>query len=320
MRLRACGLGLAVGFYALTTALAAAAPRLISVATHMPRGVTPAGVVIEPDGTAYVQGESLSREELVPEVYVYSPSGRLLRKLAIPPGTAVEAFGNGQLYLGAITAEHLYGANPQSGAAVSQVGAQGEGFPGTLGFPRGLAVGPTGTIYETGGEISVPEPGDPESVTSIHPIETFTAGGDYSGYIQPQPPAMGDLGVFSANSAGEVLAGWASSQGIGEEGVISPQGTVLTEFSVFPPDPEVKGGSFSADGSSIYAGVVVHQGSRGSTFVAKLSLSGHVLERIGNIPIHDAANFWEYDSAAVDAHGDGWAVRSVPGKLYRFHA
>jgi hypothetical protein len=52
----------------------------------------------------------------------------------------------------------------------------------------------------------------------------------------------------------------------------------------------------------------------------RLSLSGKVLEKFGSIPIHNAANFWEYDTAAVAANGDGWTTRAVPGKLYRFHA
>jgi hypothetical protein len=39
----------------------------------------------------------------------------------------------------------------------------------------------------------------------------------------------------------------------------------------------------------------------------------------GSIPIHNVANFWEYNAAEVAANGDGWALRSVPGKLYRFH-
>ena len=223
-----------MGFYALTTALAAAAPRLISVATHMPRSMTPAGVVDGPDGTAYVQGESLAGR-LVPEVYVYHPSGRLLRKLAIPPGAAVEAFGNGQLYLGAIAGTPVR-SQPASGAAVSQVDL-GEGFPGTLGFPRRLAVGPTGTIYETGGGDDVPEPGDQESVTSIHPIETFTAAQRLTATSSATARDR-RYSMFSANFSRKVLTARRAA-GVGEEGVDLPrQGTVLTEFSVFPPDPE----------------------------------------------------------------------------------
>ncbi len=176
-----------------------------------------------------------------------------------------------------------------------------------------------GRSTRTGGEITVPEAANPETETSIHPIETFTSSGAYSGYIEPQFAAASDAGVLAANSSGDVLASWATAQGNGVEGVISPQGSVLTQFSVFTPKPEVHGGSFSSDGKSIYAGVVVHHGTKGSTFVARLSLSGKILERFGSIPIHNAANFWEYDSAEVAANGDGWAVRSVPGKLYRFH-
>jgi hypothetical protein len=183
--------------YALVTVPAAAAPHLSPVTTRMPSGVTPASVEIEPDGTAYVQGESLSKEVLLPEVYVYSAAGALVRRFSIPAGTGLEAFGNGELHVGGELTEHLYGVNPQSG---------------------------------------------------------------------------------------------------------------------------VKGGSFSADGSSIYAGVVVHRGAKGSTFVARLSLSGKILEQLGSIPTHNTANFWEYDGVQVAANGDGWAIRSVPGKLYRFHA
>jgi hypothetical protein len=54
--------------------------------------------------------------------------------------------------------------------------------------------------------------------------------------------------------------------------------------------------------------------------VARLSLSGKILERFGSIPIHSVANFWEYDGAYVAPNGDGWAIRGVPGRLYRFHA
>ena len=65
---------------------------------------------------------------------------------------------------------------------------------------------------------------------------------------------------------------------------------------------------------------IIHQGIEGRAFVAKLSLQRPRAGTNGNVPdAHDAANL-EYDWAAVDAHGDGWAVRSVPGKLYRFHA
>jgi hypothetical protein len=88
-----------MGAYACCATVAAAAHPMIPVTTHMGRGITPTNLVIEPDGTAYVQGESLSKEVLVPEVYAYSPAGALLRKLAIPAGTALEAYGNGQLYV-----------------------------------------------------------------------------------------------------------------------------------------------------------------------------------------------------------------------------
>jgi hypothetical protein len=253
----------------------------------------------------------------VPEVFVYSPAGTLQRRFAIPGGTALKAYGNGQLYVGGEMTEHLYGVSPQNGTILSEVGAQNEGFPGHLGFPGGVAVGPAGTIYESGGEISIPEPGDPETETSIEPIETFTPGGAYSGYI---PPPIADTGVLAVSSSGDILGSWATPQGIGVDGVLSSQGAVLTQFSVFPPNPEIKGGSFSAGGSSIYAGVVVKHHFTGSTFVARLSLSGKVPEKFGSIPIHDVANFWEYDTAVVAANGDGWATRAVPGKLYRFHA
>jgi hypothetical protein len=309
----------ALGVFALLAVPAAAAPHLSPVTTHMPSGVTPASVEIEPDGTAYVQGESLSKEVLLPEVYVYSAARTLLRKFAIPAGTGLAAFGNGELYVGGEVTEHLYGVNPQSGAIASEVGTQNEGFPGKIGDPRGVAIAPGGTIYETGGEVTVPEPSDPDSVMSIHPIETFSPSGAYRGYIEPHV-YEGDAGVLAANSAGDVLASWGTNKGIGVEGVLSPQGTPLTQLSVFPPHAEVKGGSFSADGSSIYAGVVVHRGAKGSTFVARLSFSGKILEQFGSIPTHNAANFWEYDGVQVAANGDGWAIRSVPGKLYRFHA
>jgi hypothetical protein len=316
MRMRLWGVGLAMGAYACCATVAAAAHPMIPVTTHMGRGITPTNLVIEPDGTAYVQGESLSKEVVVPEVYAYSPAGALLRKLAIPAGTALEAYGNGQLYVGGEMSEHIYGVSPQSGAKVSEVGAQDEGFPGNLGIARGLGVGPGGTIYESGGELTVPEPSDPDSVMSIYPIETFTSSGAYSGYIEPKT----ETGLLAVSPGGDIFGSWTSSNGTGMQGVLSPQGAVLTQFSVFTPHPEVHGGTFSADGSSIYAGVVLHHGAGGSTFVARLSLSGKVLEKFGSIPIHDAANFWEYDTAAVAANGDGWTTRAVPGKLYRFHA
>jgi hypothetical protein len=97
---RFSALALALGVFALVTVPAAAAPRLSPVTTHMPSGVTPAYVEIEPDGTAYVQGESLKKEILLPDVYVYSPGGGLLRKFTIPAETGLEAFGNGKLYVG----------------------------------------------------------------------------------------------------------------------------------------------------------------------------------------------------------------------------
>jgi hypothetical protein len=316
---RLWGLGLALGVYALTSVPALAAPHVIAVDTHMPHGMTAADIAIEPDGTAYVQGESLSKEVLYPDVYVYSPAGRLLRKLTIPAETELEAYGNGQLYVGRELAENIYGISPANGAMLSAVGAQNEGFPGNLGFPHGVAVSPGGTIYVSGGEIGIPERGDPESVESIHPIETFTPSGAYSGYIEPQLQDPGAVGVLSANAAGDVLGNWATAQGIGAEGVLSPQGAALTQFTVFTPKPEVKGGSFSADGNSIYAGVVLTHGAKGSTFIAKLSLSGKILEKFGSLPTHNAANFWEYTAVDVAANGDGWAVRSVPGTLYRFH-
>ncbi len=313
------GLALALGVYALTAAVAVAAPRVVSVNTHMPHGMTAAYIAVEPDGTVYVQGESLSKELLYPDVFVYSAAGTLLRKLTIPAETQLEAYGNGQLYVGREMAEHLYGVSPASGATVSEVGAQNEGFPGNIGFPHGVAVGAGGTIYESGGEIGIPEASDPESIESIHPIETFAASGAYSGYIQPTFPHTGDVGVLAANSAGDILGSWATPEGIGAEGVISPQGAALTQFTVFTPKPEVKGGSFSADGKSIYAGVVLTHGGRGTTFIAKLSLSGKILEKLGSLPVHNAANFWEYTGVEVAANGDGWAVRGVPGTLYRFH-
>jgi hypothetical protein len=136
----------ALGVFALLAVPAAAAPHLSPVTTHMPSGVTPASVEIEPDGTAYVQGESLSKEVLLPEVYVYSAARTLLRKFAIPAGTGLAAFGNGELYVGGEVTEHLYGVNPQSGAIASEVGTQNEGFPGKIGDPRGVAIAPGGTI------------------------------------------------------------------------------------------------------------------------------------------------------------------------------
>ena len=313
------GWALALATYGCTAAAAGAAAPVIPVTTHMPRGVTPRFVEIEPDGTAYVQGESISKELLLPEVYVYSAAGRLLRRFAIPAETALVAFGNGQLYVGREMAEHLYGVNPQSGAIVSEVGTQSEGFPGNIGFPHAVAVAPGGTIYESGGEVNVPEPGNPESGMLINPIETFSPSGSYTGYIEPQVHE-GTANVLAANSAGDVLANWSTNQGIGVEGLLSPQGTPLTQFIVFPPHPEVQGGSLSADGKSIYAGVVIDHGAKGSTFVARVSLSGKILDKFGSIPIHNAASFWEYDSVQVAGNGDGWAIRTVPGKLYRFRA
>jgi len=318
--MRLWGIGLALGAYALATVPALAAPHVATVATHMPRGMTAADIAIEPDGTAYVQGESLSKEALYPDVYVYSSAGKLLRKLAIPPETQLEAYGNGQLYVGREMAENIYGISPVTGATLSAVGAHNEYFPGTLGFPHGVAVSPAGTIYVSGGEIGIPERSDPDSIETIQdPIETFSPSGAYSGYIQPQLREPGAVGVLSANAAGDVLANWATPQGIGAEGVLSPQGAALTQFTVFTPKPEVKGGSFSADGNSVYAGVVVKHGAAGTTFIAKLSLSGKILEKFGSLPTHNVANFWEYTAVDVAANGDGWAVRAVPGTLYRFH-
>lgn len=319
MKTRLGGIGVALCVYALTSVPALGAAHVTAVDTHMPRGMTAADIAIEPDGTVYVQGESLSKEVLFPEVFVYSPAGRLLRKLTIPPETELEAYGNGQLYVGREMAENIYGVSPANGATLSAVGAQQEGFPGNLGFPHGVAVSPGGTIYVSGGEIGIPERSDPDSIETIHPIETFTPSGAYSGYIEPQLHEPGAVGVLSANSAGDVLANWATPEGIGAEGVLSPQGAALTQFTVFTPKPEVKGGSFSADGNSIYAGVVVKHGAKGTTFIAKLSLSGQILEKLGSLPTHNAANFWEYTAVDVAANGDGWAVRAVPGTLYRFH-
>src|ERR1039457_5021392 len=98
MKIGLRGLGLMVVVCALASGSAAAAPRLIAVKTNMPRGVRPTFMAVGSDGTAYVQGDNPRKLELVPEVFVYSPTGRLLRRFAIPRGTEVGAFGNGQLY------------------------------------------------------------------------------------------------------------------------------------------------------------------------------------------------------------------------------
>jgi hypothetical protein len=258
----------------------------------MPSGVRPTFMAVGPDGTAYVQGDNPRKRELVPEVFVYSPTGKLLRRFAIPKETEVGAFGNGQLYIYTPMAGRVFGLNPLNGAQVSDVGGglQMEGYPAKLGFPVALAVGPGGTIYESGGETSIPEPGNPNSTIPINPIETFDRTGAYVGYVEPQFPTIGAVTVTSVNASGDMLGIWATLQGTGIEGVVSAQGAALDQFVNFPPRPEVVGAAFAPDGQSIYAGVVVLHGSGGTDFVAKLTFGGKVLEKFGIVPIHDFAN------------------------------
>jgi len=321
VKLRLCGFGLIVILCASASVSAAAAPRLLAVKTKMPSGVRPTFMAVGPDGTAYVQGDNPRRREVVPAVFVYSPTGRLLRRFAIPTETVVGAFGNGQLYIYTPMAERVFGVNPLNGAKVSDVGGglPMEGYPVKLGFPVALAVGPGGTIYESGGETSILEPGNPNSTIPINPVETFDRNGVYTGYVLAQFPTIGEVTVTSVNASGDMLGIWATLQGTGIEGVVSPQGAALDQFSLFSPHPEVVGAMFAPDGTSIYAGVVVQRGSRGTDFVAKLSLGGKILEKFGTVPIHDSANPWPYEPVAVAPNGDGWAIRNGSNDLYRFH-
>jgi hypothetical protein len=321
MKLGLRGLGLMVVIYALASGTVVAAPRLVAVKTNMPSGVRPVFMAVGWDGTAYVQGDNPRKLELVPEVFVYSPTGKLLRRFAIPKGTEVGAFGNGELYIYTPIAESVFGVNPLSGAKVSDVGGglREEGFPAKLGFPVALAVAPGGTIYESGGETSVPEPGNPDSTVPISTIERFDSTGSYIGYVQAQFPTAGGVTATSVNASGDMLGIWATQQGLGIEGVVSPQGAALDQFADFPPHPEVMGATFAPDGQSIYAGVVMQRSSGGTDFVAKLSLGGKILQKFGIVPIHGAASPWPYEPVGVSPNGDGWVIRNGAKTLFRFH-
>lgn len=313
-------LALALAVCASAATSASAAPRLVRVKNHLPRGVQPAAVVVAPEGTAYVQGGNLKRHELVPYVLVFSPSGKLTGKVPIPVGLEIRAFGNGQLYAFTPTAEHVCGLNPKTGARVSEVGALPmESFPGNLGFPTGVAVGPGGTIYESGGELSVAEPGNLESRSNVLAIHMFNSAGSYVGSIQPQFATTGGVTVIAVNASGDVLGYWVDEKGVGTEGVLSPQGAELEHFIDLPPRPEVQGGSFGANSNSIYAGVVQSHGVKGKVFVAQVSLTGRILQRFGIAKAHDVSNPWEYGSVQVAPNGEGWALRVGTGGLYRFH-
>ena len=268
-----------------------------------------------------MQGGNLKRRELVPYVLVFTPAGKLTGKVPIPAGLEIRAFGNGQLYAFTPMAEHIYGLNPQTGARMSEIGGRPmESFPGNLGFPSGVAVGPGGTIYESGGELSVPEAGNPESSMTVDAIHMFNAAGSYIGSIQPQFATTGGVTVIAVNANGDVLGYWANEKGIGTEGMLSPQGAELEHFIDFPPRPEVQGGSFGANSSSIYAGVVQLARPEGQVYLAQVSLSGKILQKFGTAKAHNVVNPWEYGSVEVAPNGDGWALRVGTGALYRFHA
>lgn len=100
---------------------------------------------------------------------------------------------------------------------------------------------------------------------------------------------------------------------------MSPQGAALDPFVDFPPHPEVVGATFSPDGQSIYAGVVIQRGSGGIDFVAKVSLASKILQKFGTLPIHDSANPWPHDPVRVSPNGDGWVIRNGAKALFRFH-
>ena len=76
---------------------------------------------------------------------------------------------------------------------------------------------------------------------------------------------------------------------------------------------------FSPDGTSIYTGVLDEHGTSASTFIARLSLSGQVLERFGTRPAGTIDSPDEFDALSIAPNGDGWAVRTKDGQLYRFH-
>lgn len=305
------------------TSAAAAATKLTRVGAKQ-HGLHAVIVVAGPDGTAYVQGE-VDGQCCGPKIWVFSPSGSLVRTFAIPGGGfQAVALGNGQLYLivPGVNNGRVIGVNPVTGAIVSQVGTQTQNYSGEVGNPDGLAIGANGTIYESGGFLTVTDPTDPDSTDMIEPVQEFTSMGQFAGYLGSSlganPP---ELTVTSVNAPGDVLGAY-NGGGTGFVGVYSPQGALLDHFKSFPPGPQYQDFVFSPNGASIYATVELDHPSAAdtaTTAVEKLSLSGAVLARFGAV---SAGSFIttpdDYGNLSVASSGVGWTTRPVDGQLFRF--
>ena len=304
------------------TSAAAAAPKLTQVGAKQ-RGLHAVIVVAGPDGAAYVQG-TIDGQCCGPKIWVFSASGSLVRTFAIPSEFQAAAFGNGQLYLivPGVTNGRVIGVNPTTGAIVSQVGTQTTNYSGEVGNPDGLAIGADGTIYESGGFLTITDPTDPDSTAMIEPVQEFNPMGTFTGYLGSSLGLnVPELSVTSVNAAGDLLGSY-DANGTGFVGVYSPQGALLDHFKSFPPGPQYQDYVFSPDGGSIYATVELDRsGASGAatTAVEKLSLSGAVLSRFATV---SAGSFIttpnDYGEISVAPNGVGWTTRSLHGQLYRF--
>lgn len=312
-------LALAVALGAGAAASAAATPTLTRVGARQ-RALAVADVVARPDGTAYVQG-AIEGLCCTRKIWVFSPAGALVRTYSLPSGFDIVAYGNAQLYaVQTIQGSSVIdGFDPTTGAQVSKVGALGD-WGGDLGDTDDVAVGPDGTVYESGGNDTITDPSDPESVDMINPVLEFTPSGAFSSYLgQSLGLAYPQVTVTSVNAGGDLLATY-DSNGTGYIGVYSPTGTLLDHFRNFPPGPQYIYMTFSPNGQSIYADAEIDhpRTATATTYVEQLSLQGAVLARFGAI---SAGNYLrtpdDYDALSVAANGVGWAARDS-GQLYRF--
>jgi hypothetical protein len=304
----------------LSQSHAAAAPVLVRVGAHV-SGFHPALLAVAPDGSAYVQGVAAEGGPLLPTVWVFGAAGQLLRTLAIPGGARVAAVGNGQLYAYDLYAYDsfagsVFGVSLLNGAITSEVGLPTPSYPGRLGFPDGVVVDAGGTVYESGGEVSIAGPGQPAEPAPA--IQLFNAGGVYGGFIEPRFPAGADVALSAVNAVGDLLGSWANPNGQEVVGAFSPSGMLLGRFRARRPRMQVRGAAFAPAGNAIYAGAETLGGSKQTVAIAKLSFAGKLVERFGERVVHDVANPDLYEGVRIAANGDGWALRSRSLSLYRF--
>jgi hypothetical protein len=149
----------------------------------------------------------------------------------------------------------------------------------------------------------------------------FDPGANLIGFLgESKGLAAPSATVSSVNASGQVLAGYGA--GVERFGVYSPQGNLLGHFGGPSFGPEYGVPTFSPEGKAIYAATEVQHvaTSTATTYIAKLSFNGRVLERFGTLPAgNNNVRTDLYSTLAVAANGDAWAVRINSGQLFRFH-